>query len=261
MSPSSLGLTSPALYRAGFRHGFFQREGGVSPPPWGSLNFFSGSGDAPERVEENFARAGRFLEVEPAQIYVLSQVHGTEHRVLQGDEDRHEVLREQGDITLSAAAGVACGVRTADCVAILIGDRASGAAAAIHSGWRGTVAGAAAAGVSALRQLVDGRGDLVAAVGPHIERCCFEVGDDVATTLAEASGLGEQVVDRSRAKPHVDLRSIVEHQLAGAGVEVHHVHGCTVCDEARFHSYRRDGKVSGRMLAAIVARGEPAPAR
>jgi len=249
----ALGLESPRLREAGFRHAFFMRQGGVSAPPFDSLNFFSGSGDPVEAVAENFRRAAASLAVPADQVYVLSQVHGTDHRVLAGTEPREEVLHEQGDITVSRAADVACGVRTADCVAILLADRQSGAVAAVHSGWRGTVAGAGPAGVASLRALIGDEGDIVAAVGPHIEQCCFEVGDDVAATIAEATPLGRAVVEVRDPRPHVDMRRVIDRQLTDMGVEVDHVPGCTVCDQKRFHSYRRDGKVSGRMLAAIVA--------
>lgn len=252
--PAAPALTSPRLAAAGFRHAFFTRGGGVSAAPFATLNFFSGSGDDPAAVAENLARAAAALAVSPERVYFLSQVHGVDVRVIAGDEAREEVLHEQGDITLSRAAGVACGVRIADCAPVLLADRESGAVAAVHSGWRGTVEGAAVAGVTALRALVGQEGDVVAAIGPHIGACCFEVGDDVAQIIAERSGLGETVVDRSRPRPHVDLRRVIAHQLEAAGVEVDHVAGCTVCDADRFHSYRRDGKVSGRMLAAIVPR-------
>jgi YfiH family protein len=189
----------------------------------------------------------------------LSQVHGTNARVLRGDEDADEVVRSRGDITLSRVPGIACGVRSADCVPVLIADRASGAVAAVHSGWRGTVAGAAIAGVEALRALIEGNGDLVAAIGPHISVCCFEVGEDVAASLAGCSSAGWSAVAREgEGKPHVDLRRIVRAQLEANGLaadRVDDVMGCTFCEPARFHSFRRDGARSGRLLSAIVPRG------
>jgi hypothetical protein len=259
MEKSPSALASPLLEGAGFRHAFFTRLGGVSRPPWDTLSFSASVGDDPEAVRENFSRAAAILGVDPRRVYVLSQVHGTNAHVLTGTEDREELIRTvSGDITLSRTPGVACGVRSADCVPILIADRASGAVAAIHSGWRGTVAGVAAAGVAALRDLAGARGDLVAAVGPHIQTCCFEVGDDVAADLARSSPLGEAAVVRAEGKkPHVDLRRIVHAQLEAAGLAaemIDDVMGCSVCEPERFHSFRRGGKVSGRMLSAIVAR-------
>ena len=249
------GLTSQRLTGAGFRHAFFTRQGGVSAPPWDTLSFAASVGDDPVAVRENFARAALFLGVDAARVYVLSQVHGTAARTLTGAEDRDEVIKLLGDVTVSRASDVACGVRSADCVPVLVGDRESGAAAAIHSGWRGTVSNATAAGVAALRALIGGPGALVAAIGPHIERCCFEVGDDVAAELAGCSTLGATIVSREGGKAHVDLRRIVRAQLEAVGVtEIDDVPGCTVCERELFHSYRRDGARSGRMLSAIVAR-------
>ncbi len=198
--------------------------------------------------------------VPAARLYFLSQVHGVAAQVISGDEDRDAVLDLIGDIVVTRAPGVGIGVRTADCVPILIADRASGAVAAIHSGWKGTVANAAAAGVRALRDLVGDRGDLLAAIGPHIEACCFEVGADVAAELAACSPLGEGAVIRG-AKPHVDLRRIVRAQLESEGIAaaaIDDVRGCTVGDRERFHSYRRDGRIGGRLLSAIVV---PSPTK
>jgi polyphenol oxidase len=252
-------LESPLLTAAGFRHAFFTRAGGVSAPPWGSLNFLIAVGDDPAAVRENWSRAAARLGVDLVRLYVLSQVHGTVSHALTGAEDRDEVARRSGDVTLSRAPGVACGVRSADCVPVLCADPASGAVAAIHSGWRGTVVNAAAAGIAALRALVGGPVDVVAAIGPHIGGCCFQVGEDVAELLAGASSVGEAaVIHTPGARLRVDLRRIVRAQLEAAGVApdaIDDVAGCTFCDAQRFHSYRRDPGRSGRMMSAIVARG------
>lgn len=226
---TELALRSDRLLAAGFHHGFFTRAAD------------------PEA-------ACRELGVAHGRLYLLSQVHGRAARIVAA-EAAEAVRREEGDITVTATAGVACGVRVADCAPVLLAHPPSGAVAAVHSGWRGTVLGAAAAGVEALCALGARPAELVAAIGPHIEACCFEVGPEVAAEIAASSPLGDAVVDRSRARPHVDLRRVIAAQLERAGVcAVDHVRGCTLCDAARFHSYRRDGKASGRMLAAVVAR-------
>ena len=248
---------SPLLVSAGFTHAFFTRHGGVSKFPLDSLNVAARvTGDDPALVTENLRRCAKTLGVGLEKLYHLSQVHGTNAVVLAGNEARDEVLLREGDITASNVPGVACGVRSADCVCILLGDRKTGAVTAVHSGWVGTVANAVGAGVRVLRSLSP-NADIVAAIGPHIEQCCFEVGDDVAERLANASNLGTAIVDRSRTKPHVNLRRIIRAQLVAAGVDeacIDDIHGCTVCNKDRYFSYRRDAKQSGRMLAAIVAR-------
>ena len=252
-------LTSLLLRNAGFEHAFFTRQGGVSEAPWASLNFASSTGDDPAAVRENLARAARRLGVDPARVYFLSQVHGVASRELDGTEDRDAVVREEGDITLSKVAGVACGARSADCVPILAGDRKTGAVAAIHSGWRGTVLRVALEGVRRLREIAGPAAELVAAIGPHIEVCCFEVGDDVAGELAGCSPVGRAAIwEGEGKKPRVELRRVVRAQLMEAGLrpsDIDDVAGCTVCDAERFHSFRRDGARSGRMLSAIVAKG------
>lgn len=229
MSPM---LSSGLLADAGFRHAFLGRRRGGTP--------------------------AAVLGVPAGRIYRLRQVHGSRCRRLAGDEDAAAVAGEKGDALISRAEGVACAVQTADCVPLLLADRHGGAVAAVHAGWRGTVAGVVASAVASLRQLAGDGACLLAAVGPHIGPCCFEVGDEVAAELAAASDLAGDAVRRSAGRPHVDLRRIVEAQLLTAGVaQIDHVTGCTMCDPRRFHSYRRDGPRAGRMLSAIAVRGGP----
>jgi YfiH family protein len=204
----------------------------------------------------NVRVAAQFLAIDPAQLYVVTQVHGRLVTFVRGDEDRDLVLGYSADVVATATPGIACGVKVADCVPILLADRKTGAVAAVHSGWQGTVANVAGAAVDSLRRQI-GDGDFMAAVGPHIELCCFEVGEDVAAKL-QASAPGAKVADRGRGpRPYVDLRAIVHHQLRMAGIgesSIDDVRGCTRCDAHRFFSYRRDREASGRQLAAIVAR-------
>ncbi|MBM4376038.1 MAG: polyphenol oxidase family protein [Deltaproteobacteria bacterium] len=227
-----MALVSESLERAGFRHGFFLRE-----------------------VVPDWDEACRSLDVARARLFLASQVHGRAVVSVSASDDPTEVRRREADAVLASEAGVACATRVADCAPVLLADPESGAVAAVHSGWRGTVQGVVAAAVEALGgAAVAPR--LVAAVGPLIEVCCFEVGPEVAAELAASSPLGDVVVDRSRSRPHIDLRRVVGAQLRALGVEmVEEVRGCTRCDAARFHSFRRDGAASGRLLAAIVARG------
>jgi YfiH family protein len=221
------------------------------------LNTAFGTGDDRDRVRQNLGRIEGTLGVGEGRLCFPSQVHGTEAVVLHGTESLADVFERRADVTMSRSPAVACAVRSADCGTILLGELRTGAVAAIHSGWRGTVQNVASHAIEKLRSVAGGELDLVAAIGPHIEACCFEVGDDVAAELAACSAAGEGAVDRSRDKPHVDLRRIMQAQLVASGVgvdRIEHVPGCTVCDAERFFSYRRDGASSGRLLSAIVAR-------
>lgn len=228
----------------------------MSEGPYESLNFSRAVGDAAERVAENVALAADVLGVAASRVYYLSQVHGAVTHVLHGAETPEEVLTWEGDALTSRVATVACGVRSADCVPVLVGDRASGAVAAIHAGWRGVVGGAVESGVAKLRAEAGAPGDLVAAIGPHIRVGAFEVSEDVARELEAASPV-PGVVERGEAKPHVSLARIVTGKLRALGLEmssIDDVGGCTVSEPERFFSFRRDGKIGGRHLSAIVAK-------
>lgn len=250
-------LTSPLFARAGFCHAFFTRRGGVSEGPYASLNFSVNVGDEPERVQKNVELAADALRVSSEKIFFLSQVHGADVVELAGDESRDAVLHRTGDAIWGRASDMACCVRTADCVPVLIADRASGSVAAVHAGWRGTVAGVVKATVDVLRANSAGS-NLIAAIGPHISLDAFEVSADVAETLERSSPAPGVVRQRPGEKPHVDLRKLVRAQLVALGLgsdAIDDVSGCTVLEPERFFSFRRDGRESGRLLSAIVPRG------
>jgi YfiH family protein len=166
-----------------------------------------------------------------------------------------ESIRLEGDALASHAAGLACGVRSADCVPVLLADRRSGAVAAAHARWRGAVNRVVSSAVPALHGLAPNP-DLIAAIGPHISLAAFEVSEEVAQTLLNASR-DPQIVDRTREKPHIDLRRMLRAELLGLGLvdsSIDDVWGCTVLEPTRFFSFRRDGRASGRHLSAIVPR-------
>jgi YfiH family protein len=251
-------LRSAMLSALGVAHGFNLRTSGTSEGAYAWQNLGRSVGDVPERVEENHRRFAAEVGYAYGTLYETSQVHGAAVHVVAEGSDVRQVRAVTAD-ALVAPPGVAIGVRVADCVPVLLVDTHGGAVAAVHAGWRGTVRGVVEAGVRAL--LHHGAGDpraLRAAVLPHIRRCCFEVGDDVALELLEAMpGRDPSAIDRSRAKPHVDLTAIVRAKLRALGVPddaIDDVAGCTRCEPERFFSFRRDGKQSGRHLAAIVSR-------
>lgn len=245
-------LHSSLLAKAGFRHAFFTRTGGFSEGPYESLNFSYAVGDDPARVSRNLQAAASELGLDMSRVFFPAQVHGAQCLELRGNELQREVLFQEADALVSGCAGLACAVRTADCVPILIADRSTGRVAAIHAGWRGLVAGVI--GVSAAK-LGGSPEDWVAAVGPHITQRAFEVSEEVAAQL-EAVSQDRQVVLRAPGlRPHVDLGRIASAQLEAQGMRPEHIEalpGCTHSEPSQFFSFRRDGKQSGRHLAAIV---------
>lgn len=261
-------LTSPLLGAApggGFAHGFPTRAGGVSPPPYESLNFGRGWGDAAAHVAENRRRIQ--VACGGTRLALARQVHGAVVRVVTDDTTTDETPPD-ADAVVCHLPGVAVGVFSADCVPLLMADVRTGAVAAVHAGWRGVIAGVAPAAISAMQAGFGTRAsDLRVAIGPAIGLCCFEVGDEVAATFRSA--FPEEAAEGSltrlgpRGKPHVDLKRALARQLADAGVGTAQVDvgpECTRCDpEGRFYSYRRDNTKTGQHLAIIVARAAIPP--
>ncbi len=250
-------LRSPVLLRHGFRHGFATRAGGVSPAPFASLNLGAGVGDAPANVAENVLRLGRAIPFSPGDLYTASQVHGRAVRAVEAGEAPADVRRARADALVARSTGLALGVRVADCGSILLADRRTGAVAAVHAGWRGAAAGIVLEAIRAMERAHGTRAeDLLAAIGPHIRRERFEVGDEVAAELAAAAP-GAKVVYPGSPRPYADVTAVVRYQLRAAGVpdaSVEDLGGCTHAEPERFYSHRRDRGVTGRHLAVIVGR-------
>jgi hypothetical protein len=239
-------LTSPVI-PARFRHGFTTRAGGVSAAPFASLNLGMKWGDTRENVLENRRRV---LAASGAPImYLAAQVHGARVIEVRAGDDAATVARQEADGVCAAVAGIAVGVYVADCVPVLFADPSTGAVAAVHAGWRGTVAGVLPAAVAAMAAAFGSRPeDLCVALGPAIGPCCFEVGPEVAAVFP-----ADTVIARPDRKPHVDLRRAQQLQLLAAGVTAIDAGGpCTMCDPAgRFYSYRRDAGHTGQHVGFI----------
>lgn len=210
--------------------GFLDRQGGVSSPPYDSLNLAARVGDDPSAVEVNRQRAGVALGFDPDALVLARQVHGAE--VLTVGPDDAGVIGE-GDVLMTSSPGRVLGILTADCVPVVLwGDRGIALA---HAGWRGLVDGALEAAVEALGEVRK------AWVGPSIHACCYEVGPEVIEAFA---GRGLPIAAPGRVDPGHAAVAVLER----AGVaEVEATAMCTAGDP-RYFSHRRDG-VTGRQGA------------
>ena len=235
---------------------FTTRAGGVSSGRWGDgadgggLNLGARCGDAPERV----ARNRELLTREVGRpIRWLEQVHGT--RVVEaaaGAADREPAAAPvAADAQVTCDAGIALGVLVADCLPVLLADRAGGIVGVAHAGWRGLAGGVLENTVDLMRSRAGG--ELIAWLGPCIGRDAFEVGDDVlaAFTAWDAAAAGHFRPGARAGKWWADLPALARQRLQRLGVQkVHGADLCTVSDRARFWSYRRDGEC-GRMAGVI----------
>jgi hypothetical protein len=175
---------------------------------------------------------GRF-----ANLATVKQIHSA---ICVAAEGRCGVLGE-GDALLEDQPGSAIAIKTADCIPILLVDQRHRAVAAVHAGWRGTVARIAARAVEAMRQRFGAEPrDLHAAIGPGIGKCCYEVGAEVAAEFGE------------RGRTHISLPDANRSQLLEAGVTPERIYAsnlCTMCLAEEFHSFRRDGEAAGRLYS------------
>ena len=217
------------------------RAGGVSQGPFASLNLGLRTGDDPQSVSANRAQLEALLPQPPRW---LRQVHGA--TVVEGDSlpDAPEA-----DACVARRPGTVCGVLVADCIPVLLADRAGTTVAIAHAGWRGLAAGVVESAVG--RMAVAPR-NLVAYLGPGIGPTAFEVGPDVHDAF-----VGRDARSQAAFAPHAagkwlaDLFLLARHSLQRAGVE--DIHGgdlCTYSDAARFFSYRRE-RTTGRMAALV----------
>jgi YfiH family protein len=261
-----LPLIRSRAIAAGFRHGFTTRAGGVSAPPFDSLNLGGKWGDAAESVLENRRRVLAAAGVGPDAFFVARQVHGAAVARVRAGDRPDDVARLAADALITDVAGAALAVFVADCIPALIADPRTGACAAVHAGWRGTVAGVLPAAVRALADQLGARpADLRVALGPAIGPCCFEVGPEVVAAVeaavpgARAAGVIVEPAAARPRKPHVDLKRANRVQLERAGVAPGAIDDpplCTSCDRARFFSYRRDRGTTGQHLGFVVRASE-----
>lgn len=182
--------------------------------------------------------------VPPPSLTTVRQIHSAQVIDACG---RRGVLIGDGDAIISAEPGIAIGIRTADCVPILIADSRTRAIACVHAGWRGTAANISAATVDQLKAHGSRPEDLSVAIGPSIGFCCYEVSPDVAQRF----GHWQKNVE-NEPNPSLDLRAINEIQLRNAGVRQIWKSGeCTYCSPQRFFSFRREKENAGRMLSFV----------
>jgi polyphenol oxidase len=238
-------------------HAFSTREGGVSQGAFASLNLGRSVGDDPAHVAENARRLAAEVGLTPGQLVTASQVHGDCILEVQGASRGEEIPRAIGeaDALITRARGVALGIRTADCVPVLIYAPDVQAIAAVHAGWRGALLAIAG---KAVRELKDRWGadpaKVLAAVGPSIHACCYEVSEDLAGQFEARFGPGLVRRDPGAA-PHLDIpeasrRALLEAGVLDANVDV--LAHCTACAPQLFFSHRRDRGVSGRHLSFLA---------
>lgn len=206
-----------------------------------------------DNADLDLARVAASLGVGVGSLVMVKQVHGRRVLVVRPGEPLPE--DRSADAIVSTDPSRVIAVRVADCVPILLADRQGRAVAVIHAGWRGTCAGIAGETVQALADEGVAPADLIAAIGPSIGACCYQVDDRVRTTfLGMTPEAASWFTDDGPGHWRLDLWAANADQLESAGVpaaSISQSHLCTFDRAADFFSYRREGSGTGRIVAAI----------
>ncbi len=237
----------------GLLHGFTGRRGGRSVGPYAGLNVSYRVGDDPKVVSQNVCDVKLAADIHDGRIVTMRQVHG-DHIV----EVKDKTLKEAGeaDGMITGKPEIFLAVLTADCVPLLFVAPRQRLAAAVHAGWRGTLAGIAE---KTVRLFNENYGvetdDLEVALGPAIGVCCYEVKDDVSGPLMKKWGkLTTPSVSVKEGKTFVNLRRLNRDILRASGVpgkQLYEVGPCTSCAPEVFFSYRRAGSETGRQMSFV----------
>lgn len=233
-------------------HAFLTRWGGVSEGEFSDLNFSTMVGDRPSQVNRNFEIIAEQFAI--PRLFTMRQVHAKRVLVLNAIDDFSDEP-PQADAVITAQRGIGLGIKTADCVPILILDPIRKVIGAVHAGWRSTSLQIGPKTVESFSSAFSSKpSDLAAVVGPCIGPCCYEVDGSVFDSMSRAD---RQIGFRSKAegKWMLDLAAVNRSQLIEAGLKSDNIivaDQCTACRCDLFFSHRQEGGKTGRQLNFIM---------
>lgn len=246
-------------------HGFSTRIGGISDNEYASLNLGMNRGDIKERVTENWRRFMEASGIEYRPFVCGKQVHGNYVHIATSKDARPaygagELIEADGYVTKEANLPLA--IFTADCVPVLLEDAKAEVVGAVHCGWRSTVADIEGEAVSKMCSLGAGAENIKAAVGPAIDRCCFEVGPEVIEAVIELIGKDEAegfYSVKPADKYMLDLRGVVACRLRQLGIPTENIDivgKCTMCHPERYYSHRYSNGSRGSLASMIMRKAD-----
>lgn len=250
-------LVSRHLEGAGFVNAFSTRMGGVSDFPENSLNLAGYDEDSAENIEENRKRFLGLLDGD-YKLGSVWQIHSDLVKNIGSINEIDEPL-EKCDALVSNLEAVVLGVKTADCVPVLLGDTKTRAFAAAHAGWRGTVESIVPKTLQRMREEFGTEPEnIVAAIGPAALGCCYEIGQDVIDAFKSNFSICENLFTPTReGHAKIDLHTANKEQLIVNGVKAENIHISPLCTMDRtdlFFSYRVEKKLygkTGRLMSVI----------
>lgn len=262
---NTLALSCAPLEALGFSNAFSTRRGGVSPMPQDDLNLAGFDDDRAENIYEN---RRRFLTLFEGEWTLAScwQMHSADVRLVKTIDDTRQPEKALGetvycDALTTRTPRILLGVKTADCIPVLLADARTGACAAVHAGWRGTLASIVAGTLERMAiEFGTQAGDISAAIGPAARACCYEVGHEVIEAFREKFAGADSLFNPTRdGHALIDLQRANREQLIAAGVSPQNIYTaplCTMCRTDLFFSYRREKRTLGRTgrLMSVIGR-------
>lgn len=220
----------------------------VEGNPYSGFNICPYTCDNPSHINQCRLALADELSISPEQIVMPRQTHSPNVKIIDGPAEIDTL--QHIDALVTGCRNIAIGINTADCVPVLLIDENAGVIAAVHSGWRGTVANIVSDTIDSMHTLGALPQRIRAFIGPCIHQCCFETDRDVADLF-----LAEFVLEYTSAKPHVDLPGAVVGQLADAGVcrsNIAQSPCCSRCNPLKYCSARASGIDSARTFSFIL---------
>lgn len=255
-------LTVPSFEEHdGVIHAFSTRHGGVSCPPYSSLNLAFHTGDDPQAVVKNRQHLCSELGIDLADVVTAEQVHGDHVQVITAKDAGAgafvQETRIKGTDALITKEKVALMAFYADCVPILIYDYVTKAVGLAHSGWRGTLMQIGAKTIKAMVAEFGTRPEnCLIGIGPSIGPCCYEIDDNVLQKVQQTFVYWQDLVEeKENGHWDLDLWAANRQSLIGVGVPAENiaVSGmCTMCNHDMLFSYRGENGITGRLAAIIM---------
>lgn len=253
-----LSCLEPRWSDGGVEAGFTSRNGGISRPPYNSLNLGFNTDDVRYNVEGNRSTLCSAFNVPNNLLLTVKQVHGTDVLVIdEPNPDLSHFLNVECDAIVTNQPGIMAGVLVADCYPVLLFDPRQKVVAAVHVGWKGAASGIIEKVVKSMVSGFDSRAeDILAAIGPGIGAQKYEVDRPVREAFRAGTGNWERISKEvSLGKWHLDLKKSCRLQLEDAGIDpssIDEAQECTYSHKELFFSYRRDNGETGRQLGYVL---------
>lgn len=239
---------------------FTTRHGGISSPPYNSLNLSFQRTDSQENVRKNFELLSKRTGIPIESMVLTKQVHGSEITVVNKRHRGMGIVKERtfgdSDGLITADKNVAIVTFHADCIPVYLYDSTKKVIGLVHSGWRSTLQKISAKAVRIMKDQLNCRSeDIGAVIGPCIRKCCFEVGVDVYEKFYRVFSNCDSSFIKDGNKRIIDLVGIVIDTLTNEGLgyaNIHDVNRCTVCENELFFSHRGGQGISGTGAALFV---------